>query len=171
MEQLEKALARMAMKASPQSMAPPTVETVTDIKSLLTEFDPAENKPSPEIPLTTDMRVKDQTQGTKTYRLTSRTKSKSKRDILVEGFNILKSRLAMNEAIVDKFESVEINGREMKPAAFGDGVTGTSWVDPLIRQWFNAHREGMMICWNLRDGYKYKYDLFEHKLTRVKVDG
>jgi hypothetical protein len=75
--------------------------------------------------------------------------------------------MEMEEETHDTVDPVEINGRIMKPASLGTGVHSHSWVDPLIRQWLGGRREGIKICWDLADGYRYEYDIYGHKLSRI----
>ncbi len=147
----------------PKLLEPVVVRTVNDIQRQLAELDPSTNPPRDSVRLNTQMSVND---GRKmeTYAVSTVTRSKSKRDLLVEGFTLLKQRA---EAPRQEVESVEINGRLVKPAALGDGYTAHSWVDPLVKQWLGGYRDGVTIYWDLDDGYRYKYCIFAHKLTRV----
>ena len=63
-------------------------------------------------------------------------------------------------------ETVLINGRSVKPLKI-DGVDCVSVVDRLIRDWFGGYRDGILICWDLPDGYTYRYDITNHRLTRI----
>jgi len=41
-------------------------------------------------------------------------------------------------------------------------------IDPIISRLLGAYRDNELICWDLADGYTYRYDIFTHKLSRVK---
>lgn len=148
------------------------IRTFEDIKKVVAEFDPKHkhNQAQREIPLSTLMTAQEDNREV-TYKVDATTRSKSKRDMLVDGLTIIKNRIESAGKIAELQEDVEINGVPMKPAKLGYRTDGTSWVDPLIRQWLGGYRDGILICWKLPDGYTYRYDLFQHKLTRVPTDG
>ena len=58
----------------------------------------------------------------------------------------------------------------MKPATIGSGGKGTTWVDKLIVQWLGGYREDLFIYWDVDDDFLYKYDIYLHKLTRIKKE-
>jgi hypothetical protein len=102
------------------------------------------------------------------YQVSTPTRSKSKRDQLLEGMDIIRRRL---QALQEKQpSSVIVNGKEMQPAVLGYDTDGFAWVDPLIKQWLGAYRKGLMICWDLKDGH-YQYDIYTHKLSRMTDAG
>ena len=144
---------------------PVTVYTVNDIKRVVAEFDPARNPRQVDIPLNAILEAHED--GKKNvYQVSASTRSKSKRDTLIEGLTIIKNREEIAEELEQAGEVVEINGKPMKPVVL-NSKTSRSWVDPLINQWTGGTREGIFIVWVLDDGYKYKYDVFLHKLTKV----
>lgn len=140
------------------------------MKRLIGEFDPVRNPTPVDIPLRTIIDVVEDDGGKNTYDLSADTRSKSKRDILIEGLTIVKGRMDLSDEMQAQGEPIEINGKPMKPAVMSCNTDGTNWVDPLIRQWTGGFRDGILICWDLNDGYRYKYNIFEHKLTRVARD-
>lgn len=164
MEALEKAKARMSQRMDPSILEPVNVRSVNDIKAILAQFDPASNPVSQSMPLAANVEVPEN--GKKLlYHVTASTKSKSRRDMIIEGLDIVKNR-SESEAI-QKVESIEINGRKVDPPRIGAGTSSYTWVDPLIKQWFGGSRDGLIIYWDLSDGYRYKYDIYEHRLTRT----
>lgn len=167
MEALDKLEARKALRLDPAKITkPPEVHTFDDIKRLVADLDPRKNPRQIDIPLSTTMAATEDGQNV-TYRVETTTRSKSKRDILIDGLNIIKARMDAAEKIVELQEPIEVNGVLMKPAQLGYRSEGSTWVDPLLRQWLSAHRDGIMICWRLPDGYTYRYDIYQHKLTRI----
>lgn len=164
MEALEKALARESSAKARGNFDPVQVSSVTGIKQLVAEFDPNKNPRHPEKPLSARLEVQEGGKN-QTYQVDTRTRSKSKREILLEGLDVIKKRIERKNVDV---KPVLINGHDVRPAAIGDGIAGHSWVDALIKQWLGGYRDGLLICWDLPDGYKYKYDIYEHKLTRVQ---
>jgi hypothetical protein len=138
------------------------VHSLKDIKRVVSELDPKKNPESQDVQIATQLEAEGET-----YEVRANTKSRSKRDMLVEGLSVIKRRVEIEDQLNDGGEAVEINGLQMRPAIIGSGTEGRSWVDPLIAQWTGGFREGLHICWDL-DGYRYKYDIFEHKLTRIE---
>lgn len=161
MEALERAKARQAQRLNPKVLDPVVVTSMQDIKSVVAEFDPKKNPESHDIEIKTLLESEGET-----FEVRANTKSRSKRDMLVEGLELIKKRIEVTESVGNEGESVEINGHAMRPIPISSGVEGKSWVDPLIKQWTGGYREGIYICWNL-DGFQYRYDIFAHKLTRV----
>lgn len=162
-EELEKALAR---KTSQPIENPVIVSTHNDIIRLLIEFDPQNNKPSTPVEINAVLKLQDENHKEQLYQATTMTRSKSKRDILISGLDVVKNKLNL---IIDHppDNNLEINGKLVKPLKINNDVSGTYWVDKLIKHWFGGYRDELMICWNIGD-YIYKYDAYNHKLTRVK---
>lgn len=168
MEAMDRLEARKALRLDPrQVLQPVEIRTYDDIKRVVAELDPRKNPQQVDIPISTTM-VANEDNRDVTYRVEAHTRSKSKRDILLEGLNIIKVRLDSAVRIAELQEEVEVNGVVMKPAALGYKAEGTSWVDPLIRQWLGGYRDGILICWRL-DGWVYRYDIYQHRLTRIQV--
>lgn len=170
MEALEKAYQRKQQRLDPaQVTKPASVHTVNDIKAVLSELDPARNPRQSEVPLNAFLEAHED--GKKNlYKVSANTRSKSKRDILMEGLEIVKSREEAEAQFQSAAQKTEINGKQMKPATLSYNIAGRSWVDPLIAQWTGGRREGTLIVWELEDGYKYRYDIFAHRLSRVPRD-
>jgi len=171
MEALDKEWSRQQRRLDPdQVLKPAEVHTVADIKALVSKFDPAKDHAKPELPLSTQIVSKDvgSNQKPTIYQVSATTKSKSQRDMLLEGLELIKKRLEMQAN--DDVEPVKVNGKVMQPISLGNGVEGYSWVDSLIKQWLGGYREGTNIYWDLSDGYKYEYNIFEHNLSRFKAD-
>lgn len=170
MEAMDRLEARKALRLDPaQVTKPPEVRVFDDIKRLVAEFDPKRNQRQRDVPLSTTMTSTEDNQHF-TYLVETTTRSKSKRDLLVEGLDIIKARMAAAQQIAELQEPIEINGIPMKPAPLGYKTEGSSWVDPLINRWLAAFRDGIMICWKLTDGHTYRYDIYDHRLTRVLSD-
>lgn len=166
MEQIERALQREQQKLNAEVLMPVQVRSVADIQRILIELDPAKNKAHSDIPISTLM---NEVEGGKrvTYNVSSTTKSRSKRDMLVEGLMLIQKRQEAEEDINNSIGDLEINGKRVKPAALQSNTKGHTWVDPLIKQWTGGRREGTLIVWDMEDGYQYRYEIFAHKLTRI----
>lgn len=167
MEAMEKARQRLAMRLNPEQVFKPViVSTVNDIKKVVAQFDPAHNPRPTEVPM--HARLEANEDGKRNvYQVETVTRSKTKRDILTEGLTIIKNREQAAKELATAGQTVEINGKLMKPAVLNNDIDGRSWIDPLIRQWTGGEREGIFVIWELNDGYKYKYNVFEHALSRV----
>lgn len=166
MESLDNLRERESQKLGKEVLKPVEVRTVNDIKNVLREFDPSNNPKHQDVPLRTQVDVNDGGR-TKTFAVSANTKSKSKRDHIIEGLNIIKNRIEKS-AKYDDVRLVEINGREVRPPRVGDSINSHTWVDSIIKQWMGGKRDNTIIYWDLDDGYRYKYDIFNHKLTRVR---
>jgi len=166
-EDLEKAMARQSQKLNPSVVLQPVaVYQVDDIKRVLSEIDPKNTRPAPEIQLAALLSAMEDGKNN-TYRVTAVTKSRSKREMLLEGMDLIKRQIEATDQIAEKLEPTEVNGVLMQPPKFGKAGKGQTWIDPLIRHWLGGYRDGLTICWDL-DGYQYRYDIYEHKLGRVK---
>jgi len=163
MEALDRAFERESRRTTNTPFDPPTVKTMNDIKRVLAEFDPHQSAAqvvpvNAAVPVGVDGR-------TTTFNLSTKTQSKSKRDLIIEGLQLVKKRIESAD-LVNSHETIEVNGVVMPSAKIGNGALGVTWVDQFIKRWMGAYRDGLMICWNL-DGIVYKYNIFEHKLVKV----
>jgi hypothetical protein len=161
MEALDRALERMEKRAD--AFSPVVVRNATDIRRLLIELDPDRNPQAKVVDLHTKVEAIDNGQRV-VYDVSAPTRSLSKRDQLIAGMEVVKKRLEALEN--NNPTAIKINGRDMFPAKLGYDLDGFAWVDPLIKRWLGAYRRGLMICWDLSDGYNYQYDIFNHKLSR-----
>jgi hypothetical protein len=159
MDNMEKIRKRNAQRLDESVLDPVEVRSVNDIKRLIAEFDPAREKQHDVINIETNLVDDD------TYSVNADTKSRSKREILLEGLTIIKNRMEARKSD-DVPIPIEINGILMEPAWIGNAEDSITWVDPLLNQWLGATRKGLLICWDI-DGYEYRYRIFDHKLTRV----
>ena len=165
-EQLDKAIDRQQRRLDNTILEPTVIHCLADIKKVLNEIDPKHSKSAPEIQLATLLNTVEDGKNT-TYRVSTTTKSKTKREILIEGLEVIKRQLIAADKIKQESGSIEVNGLLMNPPKFGQSDKGYAWVDPLINHWLGGYRQGVLICWDF-DGYQYQYDIFEHKLTRMK---
>lgn len=94
-----------------------------------------------------------------TYRIKAEIHQKSKREILQDGFDIIKTRMNSVQSI-----PTMINGRKAQPASVivNDSL---KWLDDLIERWLGARREGLNIIWNIGNTI-YKYDFYDNKLFK-----
>ena len=164
-EALEKALERESRRLDNSIFNPVIVRTQEDIRSVLIDYDPKRQVETRPIKLSTTIVSDDNSQS---INVATETKSKSKRDYILEGLSVVKNQIDILEKSKGLTEAVEINGKVVKPAKFG-GSSGISWIDPIIKQWLGGYRDGLNICWDI-DGYKYMYDIFNHKLSRISIN-
>ena len=166
MEVLEQFNRRELLRYSPEILDPVVVNTVDDIKRVLVTFDPAKNPQLSSVPISTIVEGTDGDRGKKQFVVSAETKSKSQRDILLEGLDLIKNRMEIKNL---DGEAVDVGGKLMKPARVHAATDGYSWIDPMIKHWFGGYRDGIHICWDI-GGYQYRYEPYQHKLTRVKLD-
>jgi len=159
MDNVEKIRKRNAQRLDESVLDPVEVRSINDIKRLIAEFDPVRVKQYDTINIKANLIDDD------TYSVNADTKSRSKREILLEGLTIIKNRMEAQKSD-DVPVPIEVNGRLMEPAFVANVEDSITWVDPLLNQWLGATRKGLLICWDI-DGYEYRYRIFDHKLTRV----
>ncbi len=135
------------------------VTTLSEIQQLIAELDPALNPPSGTIDISTELKI-----ANTDYRITASAPKQNKRDILVAGLKIIKDRFDTNP---EDPEELEINGKNVKFNRVDLVSASYLWVDKFIAEWFGAFRDGYHITWDLTDGFRYKYDIFRHKLSRT----
>ena len=167
MEAMDRLRARDSQRLTEDVLKPVEIRSLNDIKYVVGTLDPSKNPVSPEVPLSTTIQAATEN-GTRQIQVSARTRSKSRREYLLEGFNSIKRWMESEEQIRATSVSTEVNGVEMRPATIGSGGKGKTWVDQLINQWLGGYREGLFIYWDLGDGFLYKYDLYAHKLTRMR---
>jgi len=167
-EELERARQRRGNAVDPALLRPREVRSLQDIQQVLAEFDPARPQDGPEVTLSTTLEGEDDAGAKQQYVVSAVTRSKSKRSLLLEGFEVLKRRHEVLARAAAEATPVEINGRAMAPP-LPPTEDPRVYVDPMIGQWMGAQRRGMLICWDLPDGHTYKYDIYSHRLTRSKT--
>jgi hypothetical protein len=163
---LEEALERESRKIDPKSIVAVSVRSLDDIKRVLLEFDPKYVKYSQEIELSTYMNTVEDGKPN-TYAVSAKTRSKTMREILIDGIDVVKRQIETTDEIATKLGSTEVNGVIMKPPKFGNNGESKFWIDPLIKQWMGGYRDKLLICWDI-DGFQYRYDIYNHKLDRIK---
>jgi hypothetical protein len=166
-EALEQARQRDAKRIKPEDTKA-VVRSVNDIKRVLAEFDPKANPDRGELTISTTLMGEDKDGKKILYKVSAPTRSKSKRTLLLEGFQLIKNRLDTRELAKEEVEPILVNGRAMAPPI--PPTDGRMHIDPLIGHWLDARRIGLLVVWEFGDGWQYRYDIFEHRLTRVKLD-
>lgn len=141
------------------------VRSLIDIKRVLYELDPSRAIGSTDVALSTQIEAEDESGRMKKFAVKATAPSQSRRDILLAAFRILRERQQVNERYGREVAPVMVNGRPMRPA-LKDTTNSYMWVDPLLKRWLGATRQGTFICWDLGD-YLYRYDIFSHRLTRA----
>ena len=103
------------------------------------------------------------------FHVSAKTKTNSARDVLVEGLRIAKQREEVAAQVLEKTIPVAVNGKEMKspPLISRDSLLS---IDPVIGRMLGGYRNGYYIQWDLTDGFTYRYDIFEHRLTRFQPE-
>lgn len=148
--------ARQAKRLPPSIIDPVKARSLNEIKGVIATL--AAVSSSNPVQLSTNVKT-----GEGEMKLSVNTKSRSHREMIIDGLADVKRKLDTQNA---EGESIEINGVMMKPSKLADQAKAFHYVDPIISRYTGGYRDGYHICWNLSDGYKYKYDIFEHKLIR-----
>ena len=156
---LEAALAREKRRLDTSILKPTTVHSLNDIRRVVDELNPLRQKSADSAPIYVTINEEDGS----IAKLSTTTRSKTRREHLIEGMDVVKKQMAIDQSAD---YSIEINGHPVKPAGVGSRGGGSYWVDPILKQWLGAYRDGLLICWNL-DGKVYQYDIYEHKLSVV----
>ena len=149
---------------------PPTITSVGDIQRVLAQLDPKSrlNQSVGDVLLSADVRGSD-SESTRTFNVRAKSEEQSYRDIIMRSMQLLRQRREAKNTPVKQVEPLVVDDKEMlPPAVLGDD--GVLAVDPIISRLLGAYREGELICWDLDDGYTYRYDIFAHRLTRVSRD-
>lgn len=169
MEQYERAADRKRAAIRNQ-WKPPKIQTVGDIQAVLKQLDPSDrlNKPVGDVTLTAQMEARDDRDKSRLFQVNSKSSNQNHRDILIEGFALLRRRKDVAEAADQKTEEpvIVINDREMPPPDVITGDDASLAIDPLIERLLGGYRNGNHICWDLSDGFTYRYEIFQHRLTR-----
>ncbi len=152
--------ARQAKRLPLSALESVKVRSVNEIKSVIATLSAATS--SSPVALSTNLKT-----GEGEVKLSVNTKSRSQREMIVDGLADVRKKLGTQEV---EGEGIEINGVVMKPSRLADQGKAFHYVDPIISRYTGGYREGYYICWDLNDGYKYKYDIFEHKLVREATD-
>ena len=173
MENIQRAMNRQkTAQHQAEAFEAPTIHTIDDIKRVLHELDPTTrlNQAQEDILLKTDLTGSDGRKSTN-FQVETKTSSKSHRQLLLEGFQVIKTRLETAERLEQEetIRSVEVDGKPMTPPAVVN-TEGRHAMDAIIERLLGAYRDGPFICWNLADGYMYRYEIFQHRLTRVPRD-
>lgn len=135
------------------------IRTLGEIKNLLANLLASNNS----APVTVNTTFNN---GNNNIQLSVLTNSKNPREMIYSGLLDVKQKMEACAAIQ---ESTEVNGKKMKPSKLPDQAKAFHYIDPIISRYTGGKREGYFICWDLSDGYKYQYDIFEHKLTRTST--
>lgn len=147
------------------------VETVQDIQRVLAQLDPNHrlNKGSGVANISSEVRGTGSEDKSYSFNVKAVSSDQSYRDIIMHGLQIVQDRRLAAGEIANKEMPIVVDGVEMVPPKV-IGNSGALAVDSVISRLLGAYRDGELICWNLTDGYTYRYDVFVHKLDRVERD-
>lgn len=173
MENIQRAIARQRqVQQKAEAFESPTINTVDDIRRVLAQLDPGTrlNQPQDDVELVTELIGSDGRKSTK-FEVRTSTSSRSYRQILLEGFQIVKQRLeaAAKLAAEETAHTIEVGDRAMTPPPVVN-TTGPLAMDAVIERLLGGYRNGQYVCWDLADGFTYRYEIFQHRLTRVRRD-
>ena len=143
---IEEKLAKLANRKQKREEVNP--HTKADIVKLISEFDPNTQAQSKPTTITGKVNVENHVK-----EVTATVAPTSKRQMIIEGLNVFKKQSIEVTPI-----PTEINGQKVTPLS---PIAGERYcyVDRIIKVWLGGTRRGTMICWDLDDGYTYKYDM------------
>lgn len=151
----------------------PTISTVEDIKLVLREFDPKHknNAVQAEPVITAKMRgrLDDRSDHHIDFQASAKPSSLTHRSMLLAALKDLSERreLAMKMDVSE--EPIYIDGKPMRrPAAIQTDMELP--IDSVIRRVMGGYRDELDVCWDLSDGYTYRYCVFDHSLSRRKKE-
>ena len=121
------------------------VKTLSDIKQAIKEFTP-DDAELPKVNATIES-------DGKTWQL-SAPAGASYREMLIEGFDIIKRRLE----ILEKPRDTELNVEPIN-------IDGHMWLDDLIERRLGGVRDGLRVRWDITDGTFY-FDPYSKRLTK-----
>lgn len=162
---------RTQSESNRQRFETPVVRTASDIKRVLAQFEPNSrlNVKTDDVTLAINMTGTDASNKSQTYHVSAKTKTNSARDVLIEGLNVIKQREEAAQAFNDKRAVVAVNGKEMRsPPVIAENSFLS--IDPVISRTLGGYRSGYFIQWDLSDGFTYRYDVYNHRLTRFKTE-
>ena len=170
MESVQKAMARQrTAQNNAEAFEPPAINNIGDIQHILQQLDPSAkvNQTADDVEISTELIGSDGRKSTN-FLVNTNTSSKSYRQILIEGFQVIKQRFDTAEKLAseESIRSVEVNGKLMSPPPLVNTESRLA-MDAVIERLLGGHRNGQYICWDLSDGYTYRYEIFQHRLTRV----
>jgi hypothetical protein len=123
------------------------ITTLQEIKTIIKDFMPGTE--SVKQTMSTEIES-----GGKTYKITTPVEGANNRDLLMEGFAVVKNRLEVLEKVEEG---------QLSPV----NVDGQMWVDSLINRCMGGTRDGLKVKWEIKEG-TYKFDPFTGKLTCLK---
>jgi len=145
------------------------VETVQDIQRVLAQLDPNHrlNKGSGVVNMSTDVRGTGSEDKSYNFSVNATSLDQSYREIILRGLQMVRDRNAAAGEIANKEMPVIVDDVAMVPPKV-IGQSGALSIDPIINRLLGAYRDNELICWDLADGYTYRYDISTHKLSRVE---
>ena len=152
-----------------ESYAEVVVNTIDDIKRVLVDFAPQArcNTHQPTVGLVTRLEGRDEHDHPALFQVTADTQSKSRRDLLLDGFTVIRDRRnALASARMASKMPLEVNGRDMAPAMpLAEDMVHN--VDSMVKSWLGGTRSGEYVIWHLPNGTTYQYDIFAHKVFEI----
>lgn len=168
MEHLERARMREAQRLDPSALEPIVIKSLDHLKRVISELAPSSDDNSNVVQVPARMNVKSNDGRESIFDVTAPTKSKTKRQMIIDSLNILKHRKEVAEkARLEDRRYIVVNNREVRPLEpFVDDPRLS--IDSLISHWTGGERRGEHIYWNI-GGIEYKYDIFNHRLTKINA--
>lgn len=141
------------------------IKSLAQLKMTMKSFMAVESK---DIKITTEMKWQDD-KGTVKSKVTANSRELSSRQVLLDGFKLVKTRMdlvekAKNDVDEDEDDD-ELLPERLKWQLF-DVNAQRFHIDRFIEQRLDGKRKGLRIEWSLTEGV-FQYDPFENKLYKV----
>ncbi len=151
----------------------PTIRTIDDIKMVLKEFDPKHKdnaiQAEPAIVAKVRGRIDDSSNHHVDFQASAKLKSLTHRSMLLDALKVIAERRDLADKMDASEEPLFVDGKPMRRVAAIQ--TNMEFpIDSVIRRVMGGYRDGLDVCWDLDDGYTYRYNVFDHSLARRKQD-
>lgn len=158
---IERASRRIDPKKAMKSVE---IHSLQDIQQIIAAFAPGVDTTDSSTKVSSTLMGEDEGGKMVKYGVSAVTKARSRREMIIDGFDVIKKYKSVVDLAVQGVKPIEINGIEMSPPSLISDDP-TSWVDALIMRWMGGKREGLRVKWELGE-YDYLYDIYQHKLSR-----
>jgi hypothetical protein len=150
-----------------EALKPVVCKTLADVSAALDRFPVRMTKSTPVL---TDIVWKDEDNQSRTDKILGESRSVSLYQLLIEGMDVVKKRLAVTEEIQKALKAAEeVDDNDLKSA-----INMRSWdvdnlrfaVDVLIEKRLGGKRRGLRVRWKVQEG-TYEYDPYSRKMFEI----
>lgn len=147
----------------------PVINSVQDIQKLLVNVDPNKDLKVTSLDVSTDMAgTVESSKIQQNFAVNAKVTNVTLRSILIESFKSIRNKKEISDSCND-LEELVIGGKSMRRLS-PVNLELIDNVDSFIHINFGGYRKEEYVCWDLDDGFTYRYDVFKHQLTRKSND-